>query len=160
ALSLVLTQPDTKLDQHGVVEAGVAQWQMQRVLPGDAVLQREHRVAVGEILQILEDGDKGEQHRREGRLTNNRVEVGELLVVELLVEYIADEAVGAVGVEQRSPDPSSIFGHRTRRLWFEAHTPPPEKAALPLHGTTAVNSNSALYLVFSTTQLEFSSGIC
>jgi hypothetical protein len=42
----VLAQAEAKLDQHGVVKARVGQWEMKGVLPGDAVLQREHGIAV------------------------------------------------------------------------------------------------------------------
>jgi hypothetical protein len=46
ALGLVLAQAEAKLNQHGVVKARVGQWEMKGVLPGDAVLQREHGIAV------------------------------------------------------------------------------------------------------------------
>lgn len=116
---------------------------MEGVLPGAAVLERERGIAVRQVLKVLEDGDKGEQHRREGRFAVIGIEVGEVLIVELLVEHIADEAVGAVGVEERGADPPGLLGHRARWLRFEAtYATAGVKAGLPLHGMTAVNGQN------------------
>jgi hypothetical protein len=97
---------------------------MARGLPGTAALERDHRVAVGRVFELLEDGHKREDDRRDAGLAVGGIEVGERSVVELLVQHIADEAVGAGGVEQVGADAPSLLRHRARRLRFEANGAP------------------------------------
>lgn len=51
----------------GLVAAAGGQRLAQGVLPGAVVLQREGG-AVGDVFEVREDGDKGADDRRDGRL--------------------------------------------------------------------------------------------
>jgi hypothetical protein len=74
---------------------------VEGILPGDAVLEREHGVPIGR------SRDKREDDQREARLIVGGVEVCEILVVELRVEYVADELDG-LSAARRSASTSPV----------------------------------------------------
>ena len=49
-----------ELAEHGVIEAGIGQFQAQGVLPVDASADGVGGLAVGKSLDVLEDGGHGE----------------------------------------------------------------------------------------------------
>src|SRR3954454_18291826 len=57
---LAVDQAGAELAEDGVVEAGIGQFQSQGVLPVDAATDGIGGLAVGETLDVLEDGDGGQ----------------------------------------------------------------------------------------------------
>ena len=77
---LAVDQAGAELAEHGVVEAGIGQFQAQGVLPVDAAADGVGGLAVGEALDVLEDGDQGQPCGRSGRLAAGGEQLGELVV--------------------------------------------------------------------------------
>ena len=71
-----------------------------------------------------ENGDKRQQHARDAELPTVRLETGEVLIVELLEQHIADEAVDGVLVELRADQRLGVRRDRLGPLRFEAHNAP------------------------------------
>jgi len=113
-----------KFTQHRRVEAGIGERQVQRILPGDVERDGEGSCAVGQILKRLENQDEREQNRRERGLAIFGIEVGEVRVVELLEQHIADEAIDRIFVEHWTDQRLGIGRDRLGWLGFEAHSAP------------------------------------
>src|SRR4051794_1034031 len=111
--------PATELAQDREVKSRVGQLQAQGVLPVDAAADGVGGLAVGEALDVLEDGSDGEPSRRGGRLSAGGEQLGELVVAVERSEFIGDaEAKGAFG-EGGLGDALGLFGDGKRRLWAE-----------------------------------------
>ena len=116
---LAVDQAGAELAEHGVVEAGIGQFQGQGVLPVDAAADGVGGLAIGEALDVLEDGGQGEPCGRGGRLSAGGEQVGELVVAVERSEFVGDaEAEGAFG-EGGVGDALGLFGDRERRLGVE-----------------------------------------
>ena len=114
---LAVDQAGAELAEHGVVEAGIGQFQAQGVLPVDAAADGVGGLAVGEALDVLEDGGHGEPCGRGGGLSAGGEQLGELVVAVERPEFIGDaEAEGAFG-EGGVGDALGLFGDRMSRLW-------------------------------------------
>jgi hypothetical protein len=104
-LGLMPQQALAKLREYCVVEAAILWQQVQPTLPVEAEAQAIHGLAVGEVFERLEDRHKREQHRRESRLAVVGVQVGEILIAELLEQYVTDKLVDRVFLSKlRVPD--------------------------------------------------------
>ena len=116
---LAVDQAGAELAEHGVVEAGIGQFQGEGVLPVDAAADGVGGLAIGEALDVLEDGGQGEPCGRGGGLSAGGEELGELVVAVERPEFIGDaEAKGAFG-EGGVGDALGLFGDRSSRLWAE-----------------------------------------
>ncbi len=116
---LAVDQAGAELAEHGVVEAGIGQFQGEGVLPVDAAADGIGGLAVGEALDVLEDGGHGEPCGGGGRLSAGGEQLGELVVAVEATELIGDaEAKGAFG-EGGMGDALGLFGDRVSRLWAE-----------------------------------------
>src|SRR5262249_29141585 len=71
-------QTGAELAPDGAVEAGVGPFQGEGVLPVDAGADGGGGLAVGQVLDELEDGDEGEPPGGLGRSAPRGVEVGEV----------------------------------------------------------------------------------
>ena len=87
---LAVDQAGAELAEHGVVEAGIGQFQAQGVLPVDAAADGVGGLAVGEALDVLEDGGQGQPRGRGGRLSAGGEQVGELVVAVERSEFVGD----------------------------------------------------------------------
>ncbi len=77
---------------------------------------------------MLEDRHKRDGDWRERRLALDMVQVGEVEVVKLGIEGLADQAVGALGCKMVGA-PGGDFGwHFARRLRLQTHWRPPFRA--------------------------------
>ena len=94
---------------------------MQRIFPIEAEAQTIDGFPVGQVFEGLEDRDEGKQHWRDTRLAVLGIEVGEVLVVELVEEHIADELVDFAIIKEICYQGGSRFRNAMRRLGFEAH---------------------------------------
>ena len=116
---LAVDQAGAELAEHGVVEAGIGQFQGEGVLPVDATTNGIGGLAIGESLDVLEDGGQGEPCGGGGRLSAVGEQRGELVVAVERPELIGDaEAERAFG-EGGPGDALGLFGDRMRRLWAE-----------------------------------------
>src|SRR4051812_11681269 len=116
---LTVDQATAELAEHGVVEAGIGQLQGEGVLPVDATADGVGGLAVGEALDVLEDGGGGEPCGEGGGLSAGGKQLGELLVAVERTEFIGDaEAKRAFG-EGGVGDALGLFGDRMSRLWAE-----------------------------------------
>jgi hypothetical protein len=102
-----------------VVEAGIVQFQAEGVLPVDATADGIGGLAVGESLDVLEDGSHGEPSRRGGRLSAGGEELGELVVVVEGSEFIGDAEAKVAFGEGGMGDALCLYGDRMSRLWAE-----------------------------------------
>ena len=57
---LAVDQAGAEFAEHGVIEAGVGQFQAEGVLPVDAAADGIGGLAIGEALDVLEHGGQGE----------------------------------------------------------------------------------------------------
>ena len=111
---LAVDQAGAELAEHGVIEAGIGQFQAQGVLPVDAAADGVGGLAIGEALDVLEHGGQGEPCGRGGRLSAGGEQLGELVVAVERSEFIGDaEAEGALG-EGGVGDALGLFGDRKR----------------------------------------------
>jgi hypothetical protein len=102
-----------------VIEAGIGQLQAQGVLPVSAAADGVGGLAIGEALDVLENGGQREPSGRGGRLSAGGEQVGELVVAVEWSEFVGDaEAEGALG-ESGVGDALGLFGDRTGRLGVE-----------------------------------------
>jgi hypothetical protein len=90
-----LGQPGAELTQHRGVKAGVVQVQSQGVLPGDPVRECLRGLAVGEIVQELQDRHHQQQCRGEPGLAEPGVHVlkltgGEVLILKQRAQRVPD----------------------------------------------------------------------
>ena len=94
---LAVDQAGAELAEYGVIEAGIGQFQTQGVLPVDATTDGIGGLAVGEALDVLEDGGQGEPNGGGGRLAAGGEQLGELVVAEERAEFLGDaEAMSAL----------------------------------------------------------------
>ena len=108
-----------ELGEGGEVEPGVVELEPKGILPVDAAADGVGGLAIGEPLDVLEDGGQSQPCRRSGRLSAGGEEVGELVVAVEATELVGDaEAKGALG-EGGLCDASGLFGDRASRLWAE-----------------------------------------
>ena len=116
---LAVDQAGAELAEHGVVEAGIGPFQGERVLPVDAAADGVGGLAIGESLDVLEDGDQSQPCRRSRRLSAGGEDLGELVVAVEATELVGNaEAKGAFG-EGGMGDAPGLFGDRGGRLWAE-----------------------------------------
>ena len=116
---LALDQAGAELAEHGVIEAGIGQLQPQGVLPVDAAADGVGGLAIGEPLDVLEDGGQGEPCGGGGGLSAGGEELGELSVAVERPEFIGDaEADGPLG-EGGVGDAPSLVGDGEVRLGLE-----------------------------------------
>jgi len=118
-------QPGAELREHGVVEPGVGQVQAQEILPVQARAHRVRRLAVGEVLGVLEDRDQGEAPGRFGRLAARWEEGGKLRVFKQDLQGIAHEQVGVPLREGAASDARGLGGDGGHGLGMQAHGTPP-----------------------------------
>jgi len=112
-------QAGAELAEHGVVEAGIGQFQGEGVFPVDAAADGVGGLAIGEALDVLEDGGQGQPRRRSSRLPAGGEQLSELVVAVEATELVGDaEAEGPFG-EGGLCDASGLFGDRDSRLWAE-----------------------------------------
>src|SRR6266511_2184150 len=123
--SIMLEQALAKLAQHTGVKAVVVEWQVQGKFPIQARAYGVCRAAVGQIFEMLEHRHERDGDWRERRFALDMVQVGEVKVVKLGIERLADQAVGAVGCKMVGT-PGGDFGwHLARRLRLYTHRAPP-----------------------------------
>ena len=109
---LAVDQAGAELAEHGVIEAGIGQFQAQGVLPVDAAADGVGGLAIGEALDVLEDGGQGQPGGRSRGLAAGGEQIGELVVAVERSEFIGDaEAEGALG-EGGVGDAPGLFGDR------------------------------------------------
>lgn len=70
---------------------------------------------------MLEDDHEREGDWRERRLALNVIEVSEVKVVELRIERVADQAVGAIGLKMGGASGGDFGRHLARRLRCQTH---------------------------------------
>ena len=98
---------------------GIGQFQPQGVLPVDAAADGVSGLAIGQALDVLEDGDEGEPGGGGGRLAAGGEQVSELIVAEERAEFIGDaESEGSLG-ESGVGDALGLFGDREVRSGME-----------------------------------------
>ena len=108
---LAVDQAGAEFAQHGVIEAGIGQFQPQGVLPVDAATDGVGGLAIGEALDVLEHGDQGQPCGRGGRLSACGEQVGELGVAVQRSELIGDaEAEGSLWGRRRGPHAGFLRG--------------------------------------------------
>jgi hypothetical protein len=113
---LAVDQAGAEFAEHRVVEAGIGQLQGQGALPVDTAAHGVGGLAVGQTLDVLEDGDQSQPCRRSGRLASGGEQLGELIVTVEATELVSDaEAESAFG-EGGVGDAVGLFGDRMRRL--------------------------------------------
>jgi hypothetical protein len=118
---LALDQAAAELAEHGVIETGIGEFQPQGVLPVDAPPDGVGGLAVGEPLDVLEDGGHGEPCGGGGGLSAGGEEVGELSVAVERPEFVGDaEAEGALG-KGGVGDALGLFGDCEGGLGLEGH---------------------------------------
>ena len=116
---LAVDQAGAELAEYGVIEAGIGQFQTQGVLPVDATTDGIGGLAVGEALDVLEDGGQGEPSGGGGRLAAGGEQLGELVVAEERAKFLGDaEAKSALG-EGGVGHASGLVGDRRVRLRVE-----------------------------------------
>jgi hypothetical protein len=112
-------QAGAELAEHGVVEAGIGQFQTEGVLPVDAITDGVGGLAVGEAFNVLEDRSHGEPSGGADGLSAGGEQRGELVVAVERSEFLGDaEAERAFG-EGSTGDALGQFGDRMSRLWAE-----------------------------------------
>ena len=128
-----------ELAEHAVVEAGVAEFEAEQVLPVDPAPDRLGGPPVAQPLAELQQGDQREPPRRAGRLAALRVEVGEVAVREDGPEPVAKGEVGIAGRKGCPRDAGGRVGDgRDGALRAERHGLPPRglvslRSPLPPH---------------------------
>ena len=116
---MAVDQAGAELAEHGVIEAGIGQFQAQGVLPVEAAADGVGGLAIGQALDVLEDGGQGEPCGRGGRLAAGGEQLGELIIAEERAEFIGDaEAEGSLG-EGGVGHASGLVGDRRVRLRVE-----------------------------------------
>ena len=94
--SFMSEQASTEVSKHAGVKGLSIEGQVEGVLPVEPRGDSAHCCSIRPVFEALKDGDEGKQDRGNGGLALSMIEVGELLIMELLVETVADQAVGAV----------------------------------------------------------------
>ena len=116
---LAVDQARAELAEHGVIEAGIGQFQTQGVLPVDAAADGVGGLAIRQALDVLEDGGQGQPGGRIRRLAARGKQIGELVVTVERPEFIGDaQAEGALG-EGGVGDALRLFGDCRIRLGME-----------------------------------------
>ena len=129
-LGAVAEQALAEVAQYSGIEPIGVEGQVQGILPLQVNLDRLGGLAVGQVLQRLEHQHQCDQHRRDRRATLFMVQVGEVLVVVVLVEQVADQLVGVIGGEMLLAPGSHFRRHGARRLGLQAHGAPPKQTTV------------------------------
>ena len=103
-------QARAKLTEDGGIEPRVGQFEPERVFPVDPGADGVGGWSVGEVLSELEDGDQCQPPGRGRGLPLERIEVGEVGVVEDGAEFVAEPEVGTSGGESGAGDAGGILG--------------------------------------------------
>src|SRR5512135_3256641 len=104
-----------------MLPAGVGQFQSQGVFPVDAAADGVGGLAIGEALDVLEQGDEGEPGGRSGRMSAGGEEVGELVVVVERSEFVGDPETEGPPGEGGVSDALGLFGDGEVGSGVEGH---------------------------------------
>jgi len=107
-----------------MVEARVGQLQAEQVLPVDAGAHRLGRLAVGQVLAELEQGDQRQAPRRQARLAEPGEQVGEVGISEDGAELVPQLQERVALTKGRARDARRLLGHGLDRAGLERHDRP------------------------------------
>lgn len=88
-LRLSLQEPRAEFGENGIIEAGIGEFQSQRIFPVNPTTDGVRRLAVWEVFRKLHHNHQCQSSGSLRRLSLRRKEVGKLLICEERSEFIA-----------------------------------------------------------------------